>query len=58
MIEVETIRAKLKTHNLSKVALESGVDKHTMYRLMNERSKPSYETVKKLVEWMGAEGLL
>ena len=52
MIEVEELRRKLKPFNLTAVAEEAGVDKHTLYRLMNERSRPSYETVKKLVEWL------
>ncbi len=56
MMEIEDLKKKLKTHNLSKVAEQSGVDKHTLYRLMSERSRPSYETVKKLVEWMESEG--
>lgn len=57
MIEIDDLRKKLETHNLTKVAEQAGVDKHTLYRLMNERSRPAYETVKKLVEWMELEGI-
>lgn len=57
MLEVEEIRQRLKNHNLSKVAVAAGVDKHTLYRLMNERSRPAYDTVKRLVEWMESEGI-
>lgn len=57
MLEVEEIRSRLKNHNLSKVARAADVDKHTLYRLMNERSRPAYDTVKKLVEWMESEGI-
>lgn len=57
MIEIEDLRKKLETHNLSKVAEQAGVDKHTLYRLMHERSRPAYDTVKRLVEWMEREGI-
>lgn len=56
MIEIEELRQRLAPYNLTRVAEQSGVDKHTLYRLMNERSRPAYETVKRLVEWMEGEG--
>jgi len=52
MIEVEELRERLQPYNLTKVAKESGVDRSTIYRLMHEHSRPSYDTVKKLSEWL------
>ena len=52
MIEIEELRQRLAPYNLTRVAEQSGVDKHTLYRLMNERSRPTYETVRKLIKWM------
>lgn len=58
LMDIEDIRQKLKPYNLTVVAAESGVDKHTLYRLMNEHSKPAYETVKKIIEWLGEDEYL
>jgi DNA-binding phage protein len=52
MMTVEQIRAALQPYNLSKVAKEAGVNKHTLYRMMNEQHKPTYETVKRLSDYL------
>jgi DNA-binding phage protein len=52
MLTLDQIRLALKPYNLSKVAKEAGVNKHTLYRMMNEQHKPSYETVKLLSDYL------
>lgn len=52
MMTLEQIREKLKDRNLSVVADAAGVHRNALYRLMNSRSNPSYETVRRLVEYL------
>lgn len=54
MMTLEEVREELRHYNskLSKVAEQAGVDKHAVYRLMTEGSKPAYETVKKLSDYL------
>lgn len=52
MKTLEDVKKGLKHYKLNRVAKEAGVDKHTLYRMMNEDSRPSYETVKKLSDWL------
>lgn len=56
MIELEELRKQLEPYNLSKVSRATGVDRSTLSRLMNEHSRPSYDTVKTLVDWLNGEG--
>lgn len=57
MITLEEIRERLKSRHskISKVAEESGLHPNAVYRLMREDSKPSYETVKKLSDYLEAQ---
>lgn len=55
MIELEELRKQLEPYNLSKVSRATGVDRSTLSRLMNEHSRPSYDTVKTLVDWLNGE---
>lgn len=55
MIELEELRKQLEPYNLSKVSRATGVDRSTLSRLMNEHSRPSYDTVKTLVDWLHGE---
>lgn len=52
MKTVEEIRAALSDRNLRKVADESGISSASVYRLMKEDSKPLYETVKALSDYL------
>lgn len=52
--DLEAIRARLRPYKLRIVAQEIGVNPHTLYRFMNENSRPPYDTVKKLVDWMNS----
>ena len=52
MLTVEQIKHKLKDSNLKRVAENSGVHSATIYRFMNEKSKPLYETVKALSDYL------
>lgn len=53
MMTLEKIKQGLENYKLNRVAREAGVDKCTLYRMMRENSNPSYETVKKLSDWLG-----
>jgi DNA-binding phage protein len=55
MIELDDLREKLKDRNLKMVAEGAGVHYNALYRLMNERARPSYETVKRLVQYLEAK---
>lgn len=50
--DLETIRARLRLYKLSLVAKEAGLNKHALYRMINEQSRPPYEVVKAVIEWM------
>lgn len=50
--DVDTLRRRLKRYNISKAARETGIEKHQLYRIVNEGSRPSYDTVRKLLQWM------
>lgn len=52
MMTLEQIREKLKDRNLSAVADAIGVHRNAIYRLVNDQSNPSYETVRRLVEYL------
>lgn len=52
MLTLEQIREALEPYNLSKVAKAADVNKHTLYRVMKEGCTPSYETVKKLSDYL------
>ena len=56
MMTLEQVKAELKHYKLNRVADEIGVDKSVLYRMMNEHSRPSYETVKKLSDWLEGAG--
>lgn len=57
MITLEEIRYRLKDQHskINKVAEAAGLHPNAVYRLMKSESKPSYETVKKLSDYL--EGL-
>lgn len=57
MMTLEQIRENLKDRNLSAVADATGIHRNAIYRLMSGRANPSYETVRRLVEYLerGAE---
>lgn len=54
MLTLEEVRGKLKTEHMkiSRVASDAGLHPNAVYRLMRENSKPSYETVKKLSDYL------
>lgn len=52
MMTLEQIKETLQNYKLNRVARDAGVDKCTLYRMMREDSSPSYETVKKLSDWL------
>jgi len=54
MLTVHEIRETLQDRNLSTVAIKSGVSAASIYRLIKEDSKPLYETVKKLSDYLEA----
>lgn len=54
MLTLEQIRERLKNDHMkiNKVAEGSGLHPNAVYRMMRENSKPSYETVKKLSDYL------
>lgn len=56
MMTVEQIRIRLADANLKRVAENAGVHPATVYRFMREDSKPLYETVKALSDYLTRQG--
>lgn len=52
MMTPDQVRAALRDRNIQKVADGSSVAAATIYRLMNYSSRPSYETVKALSDYL------
>ena len=52
MMTVEQIRRRLADANLKRVAENAGVHPATVYRFMRKDSKPLYETVKALSDYL------
>lgn len=52
MMTVEQIRRRLADANLKRVAERAGLHPATVYRFMREDSKPLYETVKALSDYL------
>ena len=54
MLTLEEIRNRLReSHSkINKVAEGAGLHPNAVYRLMREDSKPAYETVKKLSDYL------
>ena len=52
MMTVEEIKLHLADANLKRVAERAGIHPSTVYRFVNPDSKPSYETVKLLSDYL------
>lgn len=54
MITLEEIRERLREQHskINKIAESAGLHPNAVYRLMKDESKPSYETVKKLSDYL------
>ena len=52
MMTLDQVKQALEHYKLNRVARDAGVDKCTLYRMMKENAKPSYETVRKLSDWL------
>ena len=52
MLTVEQIKKRLQDANLKRVAENAGIHPATVYRFMQEDSKPLYETVKSLSDYL------
>ncbi len=55
MMTVEQIKKRLQDANLKRVAENAGVHPATVYRFMQEDSKPLYETVKALSDYLSRQ---
>ena len=55
MLTVEQIKKRLQDANLKRVAENAGIHPATVYRFMQEDSKPLYETVKSLSDYLEAQ---
>lgn len=49
---LDEIKARLKHSNLKAVSKASGVHYNALYRLMSGGTNPSYETVRKLIDYI------
>ena len=49
---IDTIIQRLKPYNLTAVARETGIPRHTLDRLCSGETVPPYDTIKRLLEWM------
>jgi DNA-binding phage protein len=54
MMTADQVRDALKDRNIQKVADGSGVAAATIYRFMQPASRPAYETVKALSDYIEA----
>lgn len=52
MMTVEQIKKRLEDANLKRVAENAGVHPATVYRFMQDESKPLYDTVKALSDYL------
>lgn len=52
MLTLDEVREKLKPLKINAVAEEVGLHPNAVYRLMNEQTKPSYDTVKRLSDYL------
>jgi len=52
MMTIEQIKQRLDDANLKRVAVAAGIHPATVYRFMQEESKPLYETVKALSDYL------
>lgn len=52
MLTLEQVREQLTDRNLKAVAEKAGVHYNAVYRFMNGQSNPSYETVRKLCDYL------
>ena len=52
MLTISQIKQRLSDSNLKRVAMKSGVHSATLYRFMRDQSKPSYETVELLSNYL------
>jgi predicted urease superfamily metal-dependent hydrolase len=55
MLTVEQIKKRLQDANLKRVAENAGIHPATVYRFMQEESKPLYETVKALSDYLSRQ---
>ena len=54
MLTIEQVRARLADRNLRTVAEKVAVHPHTLYRIANGDTQPTYETLRKLSEYLEA----
>lgn len=55
MLDVAKIKELLADRNVQKVAKATGLNPHTIYRLVNETGEPLYSTVKALSDYFEGE---
>jgi len=55
MLTLEEVRKRLADCNLRLVADKAGVNRNSVYRMMRGEGNPSYETVKRLSDYLIAK---
>lgn len=54
MLTLEQVKLRLEDRNLHHVAERVGIHRQTIYRIVNGTTEPSYETLRKLSEYLEA----
>lgn len=57
MLDLEEIRVLLRDMNLVRVAEAAGIPYGRVYRLVHTERQPSYDTVKKIAEYLESRKL-
>lgn len=52
MIELKAIQAALRDRNLSAVSRVTGINAHTLYRLVQGKTKPNQATLKLIAAYL------
>lgn len=52
MIDVDTLKAALADRNLQVIAKATGLNPHTLYRLMKGKTKPNQATLKLIAAYL------
>jgi DNA-binding phage protein len=49
---VKKLKEKLKIYKLKSISEDSGVSRFTLWRVLNNKFNPSYETLEKLTQYL------
>lgn len=52
MMSLEEVRRALQRVKIPVAAIETGLAPQTIYRVVNKQGEPSYDTIKRLSDWI------